>query len=67
MVLFCQAAKKRARNNEVTVLPRWPSGQGSTELKFSDFRQVFQLIIMDFACKDIRGGSHTARADTPQK
>ena len=21
---FCQAAKKSGRNNEVTVLPRWP-------------------------------------------
>ena len=22
--LFCQAAKKKCLNNEVTVLPRWP-------------------------------------------
>ena len=62
--------QKRSRNNEVTLLPRWPAGGGggggSTVFKFLDFQHVFQLTILDFACKDIKK-SHTAQCRHPPK
>ena len=41
---FCRAAKKSGRNNEVTVLPRWPLDEIWLYRRTENFKEVKKLI-----------------------
>ena len=63
---FWQVAKKGAvkRGDHITKVA---VRRGSTVLKFLDFQQVFQLTILDFACKYIIKRDAHGSVQTPPK
>ena len=63
---FCQVAKKGAvkRGDHITKVA---VRRGSTVLKFLDFQHVFQLTILDFACKYIIKRDAHGSVQTPPK
>ena len=63
---FCQVAKKGAvkRGDHITKVA---VRRGSTVLKFLDFQHVFQLTILDFACKCIIKRDAHGSVETPPK
>ena len=63
---FCQVAKKGAvkRGDHITKVA---VRRGSTVLKFLDFQLVFQLTILDFACKYIIKRDAHGSVQTPPK
>ena len=66
LLLSCQVAKKGAvkRGDHITKVA---VRRGSTVLKFLDFQHVFQLTILDFACKYIIKRDAHGSVQTPPK